>query len=51
MRTTLKKISVSTWIPKPMAEELLSYVAEGKYVNQADFIRQAIRNQLETEKQ
>ena len=47
----MEKITVATWIPKQIVDDIESAVNEGKYVNKADFIRQAIREKLENEKQ
>ena len=46
-----QKLMVGTWVPKQVADEIKSVVSKGQYVNSSDFIRQAIREKLENEKQ
>ena len=47
----MEKSVIGTLIPKQMVEQIDSAVKSGKYVNKSDFLRQAIREKLENEKQ
>lgn len=47
----MEKSVIGTLIPKQMADQIESAIQSGKYVNKSDFLRQAIREKLEAEKQ
>jgi len=47
----MTKIIIGTLIPPQMAEQVYAAVKAGNYVNKSDFLRQAIREKLERDKQ
>ena len=51
VESNLEKMTVGTWVSKQMVDDIKAATVKGGYINQADFIRQAIREKLEDEKQ